>query len=74
MLICFLIQSTLDTAMYSRLGIRYNTSLFLSGLGTNLSQLFQGGDFGQIHSPIKRFMFLLPQLPQGMIALKMLTS
>ena len=53
---------------------QYNTSLFLSGLGTNLTQLFQGGDFGKIHSPVNYYMFLLPQLPKGMIVLKMLTS
>ena len=60
MLICLLIQSTLDTAMHSRLGVRYNMALFLSGLGTNLTQLFQGGDFGQIHSPVNCYMLLLP--------------
>ena len=49
-------------------------SLFLSGLGTNLTQLFQGGDLGQIHSPVNCYMFLHPQLLKGMTALKMLTS
>ena len=74
MLICLLIQSTLDTSMYSRLGVRYNTSLFLSGLGNNLTQLFQGGDFGQIHSPVNCHKFLHPQLLKGIIVLKMLAS
>ena len=74
MLICLLIESTLDTAMYSRLGVRYNMSLFLSGLGINLTQLFQGGDLGQIHSPVNCYVFLRPQLLKGIIVLKMLAS
>ena len=67
------IQSTPDTALCSRLGVRYHTWLFLSGLGTNLTQLLPArwlcaNSFTHYHLCVSA-----PQLQKGMIALKLLT-
>ena len=72
-LICLWIQSTPDTALYSRLGVRYHTWLFFSGLGTNLTQLLPArwlcaNSFTHYHLCVSA-----PQLQKGMIALKLLT-